>query len=70
MKGDIEDRMLIRKDDGTQETFRKVCNWLRKQSAIFFNLMDSTGDSYLAAVYLMHIRLGNEGLCVLPLHDR
>ena len=55
LQDDVGERMLIRKEEATGADFRKVCNWLRKENVIFANLMDSTGDSYLAAVYLMKV---------------
>ncbi len=55
LQNDVGKRMLIREQEATGDDFRKVCNWLRKENVIFANLMDSTGDSFLAAVYLTKV---------------
>ena len=53
LKNEIEDRMLIRKDEATTEDFRTVCKFMSKHNVFFAHLMDTTGDSYLAGIYLM-----------------
>ncbi len=47
--------MLIRKEPETSEDFRKPCKLLRAHNVVFAHLMDSTGDSYLAGLYMMKI---------------
>ena len=53
LKNEIEDRMLIRKDEATAEDFKAVCKFMSEHNVVFAHLMDTTGDSYLAAIYLM-----------------
>ena len=55
MRSDIEDRMLIRKEPETSEDFRKTCKLLKAHNVVVAHLMDSTGDSYLAGLYMMKI---------------
>ena len=47
--------MLIRKDEAAAEDFKAICKFMSKHNVIFAHLMDTTGDSYLAALYLMKI---------------
>ena len=47
--------MLIRKEEATAEYFKAVCKFMSKHNVVFAHLMDTTGDSYLAALYLMKI---------------
>ena len=54
-KNDVEDSMLIRKEPEASEGFRKACKLLRAHNVVFAHLMDSTGDSYLAGLYMMKI---------------
>ncbi len=46
LNNEIEDRMLIRKDDGASATFKEFCRFLRGHNVISKNLMVSTGDAY------------------------
>ncbi len=55
LKKDIEDRMLIRGEEGTGKEFTDTCKFLKQHNVIFANLMDSTGNSYLAGLYLMKV---------------
>ena len=52
LKNEIEDRMLIRKEEATAEYFKAVCKFMGKHNVVFAHLMDSTGESYLAGLYL------------------
>ncbi len=45
----------MRKDEATAEDFKAVCKFMSKHNVIFAHIMDSTGDSYLAGLYLMKI---------------
>ena len=56
LKDDITERMHIRKEEATRESFHKFCKWLRKRNAVFDEMMDRFGDSYLAAVYPLKIK--------------
>ena len=47
--------MLIRKDEATAEDFKAVCKFMSKHNVVSAHLMDSTGESYLAGLYLMKI---------------
>ncbi len=56
MKNDVEDRMPIRREPETSEDFRKTGKLLKAHNVGFAHFMDSTGDSYLAGLYMMKIR--------------
>ena len=60
MKNDVEDRMLIRKEPETAKDFYATTRLLKKHNVVFEHLMDTTGDSYLAAVSLMKIRAAGD----------
>jgi len=53
---DVENQMLIRKDDATKKLFHDTTRLLKKHNVIFSNLMDTTGESYLAGLYLMNLK--------------
>ncbi len=52
----FEDLVLVRNDDATKKLFYDATRLLKKQNALLAHLMDTTGDSYLAGLYLMKIR--------------
>ena len=60
LKNDVEDRMLIRKEPETAKQFYDTTRLLNKHNVAFAHLMDTTGDSYLAAIYLMKIRVAGD----------
>ena len=47
------DRMIRRDRDGAD--FKKACLLLSKKNVVFQDLMDSTGKTYLAPLYLMDL---------------
>ncbi len=53
LKNEVENRMLIRKDEATAKQFNDSTRLLKKHNVVFTHLMDTTGDSYLARLYLM-----------------
>jgi hypothetical protein len=50
LKNEVEDRMLIRKESETAKQFYDTTRLLKKHNVVFAHLMDTTGDSYLAAI--------------------
>ena len=56
LKDEVEDQMLIRNDELTRKTFYETTKFLSKHNVVFAHLMDTTGDSYLAGLYLMKIQ--------------
>ncbi len=55
LKDEIEDHMLIRNEELTSHTFYETIRFRSKHNVVFAHLMDSTGDSYLAGLYLMKV---------------
>ena len=55
LKNNIENRMLIRKEPETSEDFRQACKLSKPHNVVFAHLIGSTGDSYLAGLYMMKI---------------
>jgi hypothetical protein len=60
--------MLIRKKSETAKQFYDTTRLLKKHNVAFAHLMDTTGDSYLAAIYLMKIRVAGdqENIAFIP----
>ncbi len=56
LKDEMENRMLIRKEEATAEKFRSLCKFMSKHNENVSEMMDRFGDSYLAAVYPMRLR--------------
>ncbi len=55
LKDEVEDNMLIRNDELIKKTFYETSKFLSKYNMLSAHLMDTTGDSYLAGLYLMKI---------------
>ena len=53
---EIEDRMLIRKEEATAQYFKAICKYMSERNVIFEEMMSRFGDSYLAAVYPMKVK--------------
>ena len=70
LKDEMEDRMLIRKEEATAEKFRSLCKFMSKHSDTFNEMMERFGDSYLAAVYPMRLRDLAEGKTFVPKHTK
>ncbi len=47
--------MLIRKDEATASDFKADCKFMSKHNVVFAHLADTTGDSYLSALYFIEI---------------
>ncbi len=56
LKDEMEDRMLIRKEEATAKKFRSLCKFMSKHCETFNEMMDRFGDSHLASVYPMRLR--------------
>ena len=64
---EIEDRMLIRKEEATAQDFKAICKLMSKHNVIFEEMMSRFGDSYLAAVYPMKVKdVDARGITFVP----
>ena len=70
LKDEMEDRMLMRKEEATAEKFRSFCKFMSKHNENFSEMMERFGDSYLAAVYPMRLRDLAEGKTFVPKHTK
>ena len=71
LKDEIEDRMLIRKEEATAQDFKSVCKFMSKHNDIFAEMMDHFGESYLAAVYSMKVKdVDGQGTSFVPKHTK
>ena len=71
LKDEIEDRMLIRKEEATAQNFKAICKFMSKHNDIFAEMMDHFGDSYLAAVYSMKVRdVTGDGSAFVPKYTK
>jgi len=71
LKDEIEDRMLIRKEEATAQYFKAICKFVSKHSDSFAEMMDHFGDSYLAAVYSMKVKdVDGRGTTFVPKYSK
>ena len=50
----VHERLIRREEDASD--FRKICVMMIMKSVVFKDLMESTGKTYLAAIYLMNLQ--------------